>query len=135
LGYIDLNIPLIPIFVSFLYIGSFAPKVQTNEWPKIARRRAKMSTGSARRHKASARRKRPPPLGARQALARRHCWAVDRSFAHCLLASAWRWEASAKRQFSLMWQVSSFSSVFARGNVSLAFWRHEEHILQSLEEC
>ena len=50
------------------------------------------------------------------------------SFAPYLLNTAWRWDPSARRQCSLMWQVGSFSSVFAKGNESLAFWRHEEHI-------
>ena len=47
-----------------------------------------------------------------------HYRAVDAEVGHCFLASAWRWEASARRQFSLMWQVGSFSSVFARGKLS-----------------
>ena len=45
-----------------------------------------------------------------------HCRAVAASFAPCLLDTAWRWDPSARRQCALMWQVGSFSSVFARGN-------------------
>ena len=37
-------------------------------------------------------------------------------------ASAWRWEASARRQFSLMYQVGHFSSIFARGKSSWTVW-------------
>jgi len=57
-----------------------------------------------------------------------HRRAVAASFAPCLPDTAWRWDPAARRHCSLMWQVGSFSSVFARGKGSLVFWRHEEHI-------
>ena len=51
-----------------------------------------------------------------------HRRAVAGRLAPCLVACAWRWDPSARRQFSLMWQVDSFSSVFARENRSWTFW-------------
>jgi len=118
-------------------MGSFVPKIQTNEWPGIAKREENCqqeAPGDAK----------PAPGGtdrqprASQAPDRRYCQsrlaalshrrAVAWIFAPCLVACAWRWDPSARRPFSLMCQVTPFSSIFAEGNLSLAFWRHEEHI-------
>ena len=112
-------------------MGSFVPKIQTNEWPGIAKREENCqqeASGDAK----------PAPGGtdrqprARQAPDRRYCQsrlaalshrrAVAGRIAPCLVACAWRWDPSARRQFSLMWQVDSFSSVFARENRSWTFW-------------
>jgi len=86
-----------------------------------SKERRKMSTGSAWRRKASARRNRPPATrqpSARQVAGLGHRRAVAGRLAPCLVACAWRWDPSARRLFSLMCQVTLF----------LLFSRRETHL-------
>jgi len=79
---------------------------------------------NAWRHKASARRKRPPAKRqpsttvSHRLAGPGHCQGVHANFHHYLAASAWRWEASARRQSRWCGKLALFL-LFSRGKNDL----------------
>ena len=102
-----------------------------NSKEKIKKGHKKEATGSAWRHNTNARHKtktrQSAPGDTTQALgapvthrlaAPGHCWAVHARFQHFLIASAWRWEASARCYFRWCGKLTLFL-LFSRGGIHL----------------